>query len=74
LTFALNGHYWCDYGCDPKGAMSWRYKGGAGSGAFSDVGSHLVDLAEFVCGPIRSIRGGVLATFITERPLPPELL
>jgi predicted dehydrogenase len=66
----FNGHYWCDYGCDPNGPMSWRYKGGAGSGALSDIGSHLLDLAEFVCGPIRSVRGAVLATFITERALP----
>ncbi len=66
----FNGHYWCDYGCDPNGPMSWRYKGGAGSGALSDIGSHLLDLAEFVCGPIESIRGAVLSTFITERALP----
>ncbi|MDQ1629312.1 MAG: hypothetical protein QOI54_3056 [Actinomycetota bacterium] len=66
----FNGHYWCDYGCDPKGPMSWRYKGGAGSGALSDIGSHLVDLAEFLCGPIRSVRGAVLATVIPERPVP----
>jgi predicted dehydrogenase len=66
----FNGHYWCDYGCDPRGPMSWRYKGGPGSGALSDIGSHLLDLAEYLCGPIRSVRGAVLATFITERPLP----
>jgi predicted dehydrogenase len=66
----FNGHYWCDYGCDPNGPMSWRYKGGPGSGALSDIGSHLIDLAEFVCGPIRSVRGAVLSTFVTERPLP----
>ena len=23
-------HYWCDYGVDPRGPMSWRYKGGRG--------------------------------------------
>jgi predicted dehydrogenase len=66
----FNGHYWCDYGCDPRGPMSWRYKGGPGSGALSDIGSHLLDLAEFVCGPIQSVRGAVLQTFITERALP----
>jgi predicted dehydrogenase len=66
----FNGHYWCDYGCDPGGPMSWRYKGGPGSGALSDIGSHLLDLAEFVCGPIQSVRGAVLSTFITERALP----
>jgi predicted dehydrogenase len=66
----FNGHYWCDYGCDPRGPMSWRYKGGPGSGALSDIGSHLIDLAEFVCGPIQSVRGAVLPTVIGERPLP----
>jgi len=66
----FNGHYWCDYGVDPSGPMSWRYKGNAGSGALSDIGSHLVDLAEFVCGPIESVRGAILSTVITERALP----
>ncbi|WP_088319756.1 Gfo/Idh/MocA family protein [Kineosporia sp. R_H_3] len=66
----FNGHYWCDYGNDPAGPMSWRYKGGPGSGALADIGSHLVDLAEFVCGPIESVRGSVLSTFVTERALP----
>ena len=66
----FNGHYWCDYGVDPRGPMSWRYQGGPGSGALSDIGSHLIDLSEFVCGPIRSVRGAVLSTFVTERALP----
>src|SRR6266487_3153419 len=66
----FNGHYWCDYGCDPRAPMSWRYKGGPGSGALADIGAHLVDLAEFLCGPIESVSGAVLATYITERHLP----
>jgi predicted dehydrogenase len=66
----FNGHYWCDYACDPRGPMSWRYKGGPGSGALADIGSHLVDLAEFLCGPIESVRGTVLSTFVGERALP----
>jgi predicted dehydrogenase len=66
----FNGHYWCDYGVDPGAPMSWRYKGGPGSGALSDIGSHLIDLAEFVCGPIRSVRGAALPTVIAERALP----
>jgi len=52
----FNGHYWCDYASDPSAPMSWRYKGGPGSGALSDIGSHVIDLAEFVCGPIESVR------------------
>jgi predicted dehydrogenase len=66
----FNGHYWCDYGVDPDAPMSWRYKGGPGSGALSDIGSHLIDLAEFVCGPIAAVRGAVLTTMIKDRALP----
>jgi predicted dehydrogenase len=50
--------------------MSWRYRGGPGSGALADIGSHVIDVAEFVCGPIVSVRGVTMATFVTERALP----
>ena len=50
--------------------MSWRYRGPAGSGALADIGSHLTDLAEFVCGPVTAVSGAVLATVIGERALP----
>ena len=66
----FNGHYWCDYGFDKDAPMSWRYKGGPGSGALSDIGSHLVDLGEFLCGPVASVRGSVLSTLIPDRPVP----
>jgi len=66
----FNGHYWCDYGFDKDAPMSWRYKGGPGSGALSDIGSHLVDLGEFLCGPVDSVRGSVLSTLIPDRPVP----
>ncbi|SDQ21206.1 Gfo/Idh/MocA family protein [Quadrisphaera sp. DSM 44207] len=66
----FNGHYWCDYAVDPGAPMSWRYRGGPGSGALADVGSHAVDLGEFVCGPVRSVSGAVFATFTPQRPVP----
>jgi predicted dehydrogenase len=66
----FDGHYWCSYGVDPSGPMSWRYKGNPGSGALSDIGSHVLDVAEFVCGPIESVRGAILSTVITERAVP----
>src|SRR6266496_3889874 len=66
----FNGHYWCDYGCDPRAPMSWRYQGGPGSGALADVGSHLVDLAEFLCGPVQAVSAAIFRTVVTERPLP----
>ena len=66
----FNGHYWCDYGADRAAPMSWRYRGGPGSGALADIGSHLVDLGEFLCGPVESVRGTVLSTAVTDRPVP----
>ena len=66
----FNGHYWCDYAQDPGAPISWRYRGGPGSGALADIGSHLVDLGEFLCGPVSSVQGAVMQTFTTERPVP----
>ena len=66
----FNGHYWCDYGADPKAPISWRYRGGPGSGALADIGSHMVDLGEFLCGPIASVHGAMLETLVPERPVP----
>lgn len=66
----FNGHYWCDYGVNPRAPMSWRYRGGPGSGALADIGSHLVDLAELTCGPLSAVRGALFSTAVAERPLP----
>ncbi len=66
----FSGRYWTDYGCSPQAPMSWRYLGGAGSGALADVGSHLTYVAEFLAGDITSVSGGRLSTAIAERPKP----
>jgi predicted dehydrogenase len=66
----FNGRYWCDYGADPEGPSSWRYTGPLGSGALADVGSHLIDTAEQLCGPITTIKGASLPIVITDRPVP----
>lgn len=66
----FNGHYWCDYGHNPDAPISWRYRGGPGSGALSDIGSHLIDLGEYFCGPVRSVQGAVLSTQVPDRPTP----
>src|SRR5882757_2282311 len=50
--------------------MSWRYQGGPGSGALADLGTHLVDVGEFLSGPVDSVRGTVLSTVIPDRPVP----
>jgi predicted dehydrogenase len=66
----FQGRYWCDYATDPRGALSWRFKGPKGSGALGDIGSHVLDTAEYVAGPIVSVAGAALATQIGKRPLP----
>jgi predicted dehydrogenase len=63
----FNGRYWCDYACDPRSPLSWRFKGAPGSGALGDIGAHLLDAAQFVCGPIVSVSGAQLSTQIAKR-------
>ncbi|WP_448608466.1 Gfo/Idh/MocA family protein [Geodermatophilus sp. URMC 60] len=66
----FDGRYWCDYACDPRGPLSWRFRGGPGSGALGDIGAHVIDAGQFVCGPVVSVSGAVLSTQIAKRPLP----
>lgn len=64
----IDARYWTDYGADPAVPMAWRYRGPMGSGVLGDVGSHLVDTAELIGGPITAVSGGVLVKTIAERP------
>ncbi|MEU8234933.1 Gfo/Idh/MocA family oxidoreductase [Actinoplanes sp. NPDC048967] len=66
----LVGTYFTDYGFDPQRPMSWRYLGGPGSGVLADIGSHLVDLAEFFCGPTTGVQGTSMSTLVSSRPKP----
>jgi predicted dehydrogenase len=66
----FNGRYWCDYALDATAPITWRYRGGPGTGALADVGSHLLDLAEFLCGPIIEVSGAAFSTVVTSRPTP----
>jgi predicted dehydrogenase len=66
----IDGRYWCDYASDPKGPISWRYKGGPGSGALADIASHVAYLVEFLAGDVHEVSGGRFTTAIAERPVP----
>jgi predicted dehydrogenase len=66
----FSGRYWCDYACDPRSPLTWRYRGGPGSGALGDIGAHVIDAAEYLCGPIVAVSGGALSTQVPRRPLP----
>jgi len=69
-TRHFNGHYWCNYAQDASNPISWRYRGGPGSGALADIGSHMIDIGEFICGPMTSVSGAIFQTFTPERPVP----
>lgn len=66
----FNGHGWYDYALDPLTPMTWRYRGGPGTGVLADTGSHVLDAAEYLCGPVVSVSGGAFTTVITQRPVP----
>lgn len=67
----FHGRYFTDYAASPDVPFTWRYQRNlAGSGALGDIGSHIIDLARFLCGDIVAIDGASAVTFISERPVP----
>ncbi len=69
-VYHVSARYWTDYAANPQAAMSWRFRGGPGTGALADLGSHVTYLMEFLGGDIATVGGGRFSTVITERPLP----
>ena len=62
--------YLQDWLLDPMAPLTWRLKKETGgAGPLADLGSHLVDLAHFLVGPITEVVG-TAETFVKERPLP----
>jgi predicted dehydrogenase len=58
------------YAASPNGALSWRFlRDQAGLGILGDLGSHAVDLAQFLLGPIASVTART-ETVVRERPVP----
>ncbi|NKY07480.1 Gfo/Idh/MocA family oxidoreductase [Cellulomonas hominis] len=65
--------YLQDWLADPEAPLSWRLdKQAAGSGALGDIGSHAVDLAQFITGERVTGVSAVLETFVHERPVAAE--
>ena len=63
--------YLQDWITDPEFPLVWRLqKDKAGSGALGDIGAHIIDQGEYLCGPIESVAGGSLSIQISKRPLP----
>ena len=56
-----------DYNSNPDVPMSWRFdKVRAGSGALGDVGSHCIDLLQYLAGPITRVAAR-MQTFVPQR-------
>jgi levoglucosan dehydrogenase len=67
----FHGRYFTDYAASPDVPFTWRYRRDlAGSGALGDIGSHLIDLARFLCGDIVAVDGASAVTFIPKRAVP----
>jgi len=67
----VRAQYLQDWLTDPQFPLVWRLrKENAGSGALGDLGAHSVDLAQYLTGQSIASVGGLLTTFVTERPLP----
>ncbi|NHT19003.1 Gfo/Idh/MocA family oxidoreductase [Cellulomonas sp. IC4_254] len=65
--------YLQDWLADPEAPLSWRLdKQQAGSGALGDIGSHAVDLAQFITGERLTGVSGLMETFVHERPVAAE--
>lgn len=60
--------YLQDWLLDPSVPMTWRLRREtAGTGALGDLGSHLIDLAQFLVGPVAEVVG-LTESFVRERP------
>ncbi|WP_213283228.1 Gfo/Idh/MocA family protein [Cellulomonas hominis] len=65
--------YLQDWLADADAPLSWRLdKQAAGSGALGDIGSHAVDLAQFITGERLTGVSALLETFVHERPVAAE--
>ncbi|WP_051866458.1 Gfo/Idh/MocA family protein [Streptosporangium roseum] len=63
--------YLQDWIVDPSFPLVWRLqKDKAGAGALADIGSHIIDTAQFVTGQHIVGVTGLTETFVKERPVP----
>lgn len=69
-AMGFSGRYFEDYMADPAVPHSWRcVRRLAGAGALADLGSHLIDMAEVLLGPIESVFAS-LETVHAKRRVP----
>ncbi|MGW1562242.1 Gfo/Idh/MocA family protein [Streptomyces sp. NPDC002144] len=67
----VRAQYLQDWLADPATPMSWRLeKDRAGSGALGDIGSHIVDLTQYLTGERLTGVSALTETFVDKRPRP----
>jgi predicted dehydrogenase len=65
----VRASYLQDWLADPSAPWTWRMSAGqAGSGALGDIGSHIVDLTQYLTGSLVTGVSAVWETFTRERP------
>lgn len=66
----FRGTFFADYSSDPRGALSWRFiKEMAGSGVSGDLVGHLVDLVQYILGPVDRV-SALSSVVHSQRPIP----
>ena len=69
-VFTIRVSYLQDWCADPAVPLLWRFRAEqSGTGALSEAGAHIIDLAQYLVGDQIVAVAGVTAIFITERPL-----
>jgi len=67
-VYHFRGRYLQEWITDPAFPRVWRLdRSVAGSGALGDLGAHVVDLARYLVGEVRSVMG-LTRTFVQDRP------
>jgi len=65
--FSFHGRYFRASYISNEKPLSWRLLKESGGGALTDIGSHVIDIAHYLLGPLDSIYA-TLETLIKERP------
>ena len=59
-VYNFHSSYQEDYLTDPEAPFSWRcLRSQGGSGALNDLGTHLINMAEYLLGPLDSVYGSL---------------
>lgn len=68
--YSFRGNYQEDYLADPDTPFGWRLlRDQGGAGALADLGTHLINMAEYLLGPLDAVLGA-LTTVHPQRPDP----